>query len=161
MARAPSSSKLGAQASNVTFNLHSLGWEAFQNLCANVLREILGQNVTSYSSSNDGGQDGTFKGTWRKTANEAYFGSIVVQCKFSAIQDEHLSLSHLKDELKKAARLAADGHANTYLLMTNAKVTGSASLKISKEFERLSGLQHFDILGGEWLTRQILGSKKL
>jgi hypothetical protein len=161
MANASTSPRAEAQASKVDFKLHTLGWEAFQNLCSHVLREVLGQTVASYSPSNDGGQDGTFKGTWRRTANEAYDGAFVIQCKFSALQDEHLSLSHLTDELTKAAILASTGHARTYLLISNAKVTGAAALKIRQAFEKIPELNHFDILGAEWITQQILSNNKL
>ena len=149
------------QASNVTFELHTLGWEAFQNLCGHVAQEILGQTVTIYAPTNDVGQDGAFQGKWKQKDKESFSGRFVIQCKFTASRDAHLSLGNLKDELTKAVSLAKAGRANTYLLVTNAKVTGEAETKIRDSFSAISGIDHFDIFGAEWLTRQILKSKRL
>lgn len=150
-----------AQASHVTFELHTLGWEAFQNLCSHVTREILGQTATVFSPTNDAGQDGAFQGEWKKSKNEIFEGRFVIQCKFTARRDEHLSLGDLKDELVKAEKLARSNLAQTYLLMTNAKVSGDADKAIREEFQKIKGVNHFDIFGSEWLTQQILESKRL
>lgn len=150
-----------AQASGVTFELHTLGWEAFQNLCGCVLREILGQTYTIFSSANDAGQDGAFQGTWEQKDKEAYTGRFVVQCKFTCRRDANLSLSNLSDELEKAGRLAAAGTAQTYLLMTNTKISGDSDARIREAFAAIPGIEHFDILGDEWLTQQIKESRRL
>jgi hypothetical protein len=150
-----------AQAGNVTFELHTLGWEAFQNLCGHLTREILGQTVTAFSLSNDAGQDGAFQGSWQRTKQEAFSGRFVIQCKFTSRRDEHLSLSNLKDEIAKAERLASRGLAQTYLLMTNARVSGEADNLIREAFRKIKGIDHFELFGGEWITQQILESKRL
>lgn len=150
-----------AQGSKVSFELHTLGWEAFQNLCGHIVREILGQTTTVFSSTNDAGRDGAFQGTWKKKDNEAYRGRFVLQCKFTARRDEHLSLSDLSDEVKKAQRLATLGAAETYLLITNAKISGESDLRIRESFTRIEGIHFFDILGEEWVTQTILASKTL
>jgi hypothetical protein len=150
-----------AQASKVSFELHTLGWEAFQNLCGHVAREVLGQTATIFSSTNDAGRDGGFQGVWKKKSNEAYHGNFVLQCKFTARRDEHLSASDLDDEVEKARRLAAMGAAQTYLLITNAKVSGESDLRIREIFKQINGMQFFDILGEEWITQSILASKVL
>lgn len=150
-----------AQATGATFELHTLGWEAFQNLCGCVLREILGQTYTIFSSTNDAGQDGAFQGKWTRKNQEAYTGRFVVQCKFTCQRDSHLSLSDLDDELEKAKRLAAAGNAQTYLLMTNAKVSGASDVKIREAFNAILEVDSFDILGEEWLTEQIRESRRL
>lgn len=156
------SQRLGrAQASNVTFDLHTLGWEAFQNLCCHVAQEVLGQTVTVFSPTNDAGKDGAFQGVWKRTSNEIYTGSFILQCKFTSRRDEHLSLSLLTDELAKAEKLAAKGFIQTYLLITNARVSGMADVSIRKAFSKIPRLEFFDILGEEWLTQQILKSKRL
>jgi hypothetical protein len=150
-----------AQAGHVTFELHTLGWEAFQNLCGHVTREILGQTVTVFSASNDAGQDGAFQGLWQRTKQEVFSGRFVIQCKFTARRDEHICLGDLKDELVKAERLARDGLAQTYLLMTNARISGEADMAIRKAFRSIKGIEHFDLFGSEWITELILGSKRL
>jgi hypothetical protein len=143
------------QASNVTFELHTLGWEAFQNLCGHVAREILGQTATIFSPSNDAGQDGAFQGVWKRLKNETFEGRFVIQCKFTTQRDEHLSLGALKDELVKAEKLAQNGLAQTYLLITNAKVSGGSDKTIREAFLKIKGINFFDLFGSEWLTQQI------
>jgi hypothetical protein len=149
------------QASHVTFELHTLGWEAFQNLCGHVIREILGQTATVFSSTNDAGQDGAFQGEWKKSKKETYDGRFIIQCKFTARRDEHLSLAALKDELIKAEILAQKGLAQTYLLITNAKVSGESDKAIREAFIKIKGINSFDLFGSEWLTQQIFESKRL
>src|SRR5205823_4991999 len=136
-----------AQAGNVSFELHTLGWEAFQNLCGHVAREILGQTVTVFSPSNDAGQDGAFQGVWQKTKEEVFSGRFVLQCKFTSRRDEHLGLSDLKDEITKAERLANRGLAQTYLLMTNARVSGEADNLLREAFRKIMGIEYFELFG--------------
>jgi hypothetical protein len=150
-----------AQASGVTFELHTLGWEAYQGLCGCVLGEVLGQTYTVFSGSNDAGQDGAFQGTWKTKSEENYTGRFVVQCKFTCKRDYNISLSDLGDELDKAKRLAAAGNAQVYLLMTNAKLSGASETKIRAAFAAISGVDYFDILGDEWLTEEIRKSRRL
>ena len=150
-----------AQAANVTFELHTLGWQAFQNLCNHIAGEVLGQTVATFSPSNDAGQDGAFQGEWKTIKNETFAGRFIIQCKFTALRDRHLSLRDLGDELAKAAKLAAKDQAHTYILLTNAKVTGSANIEIRMAFLALSGIKYFDLYGSEWITQQILQSKRL
>lgn len=150
-----------ATAGNITFELHTLGWEAFQNLCGHIAREILGQTVTTFSATNDAGQDGAFQGTWKRNKKESYEGRFILQCKFTARRDQHLSISDLNDEILKATRLGNAGLAQTYLLITNAKISGASDLAIRAAFSNISGVQSFDILGEEWITQSILRSKSL
>ena len=66
------------------FELRTLGWRAFQDLCAAVLREVLGQSVQSFADSNDGGRDGAFYGIWHnppsQTMRDLLSGPFVLQC---------------------------------------------------------------------------------
>ena len=150
-----------AQAGNITFELHTLGWEAFQNLCGHVTRETLGQTATAFSPTKDAGQDGAFQGVWKRSKNETLEGRFIIQCKFTARRDEHLSLGALKDELVKADKLAHNGLAQTYLLMTNAKISGESDKIIREAFLRIQGINFFELFGSEWLTQQIFESKRL
>jgi hypothetical protein len=56
------------------YDLHSLGWHSFQQLCLTVTKEILGQTVESFLDSNDGGTDGAFTGTWTPHGSESLTG---------------------------------------------------------------------------------------
>jgi hypothetical protein len=58
------------------YELHSLGWQSFQQLCLTVTREILGQTVESFLDSNDGGRDGAFAGVWALRKAETLRGRV-------------------------------------------------------------------------------------
>jgi hypothetical protein len=49
-----------------TYDLHSLGWDSFQQLCLAISREVLGQTVQTFLNSKDGGRDGAFAGKWTR-----------------------------------------------------------------------------------------------
>lgn len=44
------------------FQLHELGWRAFQDLCGIILQNHLGKTFHVFADSNDIGQDGGFQG---------------------------------------------------------------------------------------------------
>ncbi len=70
------------------YDLHSLGWHSFQQLCLTITREILGQTVECFLDTADGGRDGAFAGTWGPKSAEALTGRFVVQCKFTQTPKE-------------------------------------------------------------------------
>ncbi|AQP49610.1 hypothetical protein BW733_00930 [Tessaracoccus flavescens] len=86
------------------YDLHKLGWRAFQDLCAVVLQETLGQAFTAFADTNDAGQDGAFHGLWAATGEKPVteledFATtampVVVQCKFSVEPSGTLAPSDL------------------------------------------------------------------
>lgn len=150
-----------AQAHEISYELHSLGWKAFQDLCATVTAEILGQTVETFLPSRDAGRDGAFHGTWKPKQGETLTGSFTVQCKFSSSADKRLSLKELRDELKKAKQLAARGIADNYLLMTNAGISGVAHQQIVRAFLALPGIRECRIFGKTRLCQFIRESARL
>ena len=50
------------QANEITYELHTLGWKAFQNLCATITAEIWSQEIQTFADSRDGGRDMAFHG---------------------------------------------------------------------------------------------------
>src|SRR3954471_17775843 len=102
------------------YDLHTLGWSGFQQLCLTITREILGQTVESFLDTADGGRDGAFAGDWKRARSEALEVRFVVQCKFTGKREKSLRLADLTDELAKAERLVAKGCCDSYILMTNA-----------------------------------------
>lgn len=144
------------------FELHTLGWRGFQDLCAAVLREVWGQSVQSFADSRDGGRDGAFYGTWADTANAVDLpsGPFVLQCKFIARRDQTLTPSVVEGEVAKARSLAARGACRSYVLMTNARVTGSSEETIRASL-RDAGVAHPLVLGGGWLNQTIACSRRL
>jgi hypothetical protein len=86
----------------VSYELHSLGWHGFQQLCLTILREILGQTVSAFLDVRDGGRDGGFQGKWKQQKHEDISGTFVAQCKFTNRAKHNLTVSDVSDELDKA-----------------------------------------------------------
>jgi hypothetical protein len=150
-----------AQAAEVAYELHTLGWKAFQNLCVTITGEVWGQTVQSFFDSHDGGRDGAFHGKWKPKDGEAFEGSFTAQCKFTAKADKQLQLADLKDELKKAKRLAARGLSDNYFLFTNARLTGATEEKIREAFQQVKGIKQFAAYGVDRISLIIRESSRL
>ena len=149
------------QASEVSYELHSLGWKAFQNLCVTITADIWGQVVQSFFDSHDGGRDGAFHGSWNPKEGESFQGSFTAQCKFTAKSDKTLKLSDLKDELAKARQLSLCGLADNYILFTNTRLTGTTEEEIRKVFEAIPGIKRFAAYGRERISQIIRESPRL
>lgn len=146
--------------SDLTFNLHSLGWHGFQQLCHAILRENLGQTVESFLDVHDGGRDGAFSGVWNPTGAEALTGQFVVQCKFTKLPGKALQASEMSDEMDKVQRLVEGGLCDVYVLMTNAGISGTADERIIEKL-RAVGVKQVRIFHGPWIEQQIRESKNL
>lgn len=142
------------------YNLHSLGWHSFQQLCLTILREILGQTVESFLDSKDGGRDGAFAGTWVVGKGESLKGKFVIQCKFTAKADKSLNLSDIADEVGKAKRLVKKKLCESYVLLTNLNVSGAAHEKLNETFCAV-GVKQFRCFGADWINQQIRERKRL
>ena len=142
------------------YDLHKLGWNSFQQLCLTILREILGQTVESFLDSHDGGRDGGFAGKWNVEGQEDLSGPFVVQCKHTSKSNYVLKESDISDEVEKVKRLVARGQCDTYILLTNAGLTGDTESKISKHF-RDAGVKYFRAYGSTWFNQQIRENKRL
>lgn len=137
-----------------SFDLHTLGWQSFQDLCLAVARTVLGQTVTAFLDPHDGGRDGAFTGTWTTQKGEDLSGQYVLQCKFTGKPAYNLKLSDVSDEIDKAERLASQGRCDSYILLTNAHFTGNLELALREALKQV-GVQHPLILGADWLRQQI------
>jgi hypothetical protein len=142
------------------YDLHHLGWHSFQQLCLTITREILGQAVESFLDSNDGGRDGAFAGNWKQTGQEALTGAFVIQCKFTSKPNGLLRASDMTDEVAKARKLNAKSVCDSYVLMTNAGVSGTEALKIRELLEQ-AGVKYVAIFGSTWISQQIRENKRL
>jgi hypothetical protein len=150
-----------AASGQVTYELHSLGWKAFQQLCVTIASEIWGQTVQGFFDSHDGGRDGAFHGTWTTKGGETFTGSFTVQCKFSQKPDRTLALAALTEERDKAKRLAEPGLTDNYFLFTNMQLTGIADETIRAAFEAIPGICSCRIFGVEQISQFIRESPRL
>lgn len=142
------------------YDLHNLGWNSFQQLCLTITREILGQTVESFLDSRDGGRDGAFTGKWMATGQEELTGTFVIQCKFTSKSNYVLRTSDLSDEVEKAKRLVAKGLCDSYLLMTNAGLSGTQAERIKALFQT-AGVKYVATFGSTWIIQQIRENKRL
>lgn len=147
------------------FTLHTLGWRAFQDLCAAVLREVWGQSVQAFADSNDGGRDGAFYGTWQPPTDPSGVrdvppGPFVLQCKHTKKADTTLAPSELEDEFDKVSALVKRGVCGTYVLLTNARVTGTSEEEIRRRLSAC-GVAHPLVLDGQWLSDMIATHRRL
>ncbi len=149
----------------VSYELHRLGWRAFQDLVAVVLHQVLGQTFQVFADSNDAGRDGAFHGFWRTgvAADGALAeqlgltlreGATVVQCKFSGSPSGTLSPSALSDEIEKAARLHRVGLCDAYVVVSNLRITGRTDQWLQAELAQ-HGITRALVLDGVWLGRVI------
>jgi hypothetical protein len=145
-----------AQASVTDLALHTLGWKAFQDLCAQVCAEVLSTTVSVYREAQDGGQDAVFLGT--KAGERTH--DTTVQCKFSSKADRRLRASDIETEMETIKVLVASGQARTYHLITSMGVDAPVAVEIRDRI-REAGVQEPHILGREWLTLQIRGNARL
>ncbi len=145
---------------SMAYQLHLLGWHNFQRLCLSIAREVLGQTVTSFLDSNDGGRDGGFIGEWKPHNGERVCGHFVVQCKHTSKLDHVLRFSDLQPEIGKAQELVSRGICDVYVRMTNGGVSGRMEAKLRSEFSRV-GVRHFLCFGNQWVCEQILEHKVL
>ncbi|MEY4550549.1 MAG: hypothetical protein RLZZ618_951 [Pseudomonadota bacterium] len=145
-----------AQSYHVDFALHTLGWKAFQDLCAQVMEEELKTTVAVYREAQDGGQDAVF------LANGPAVFSVVgsVQCKFSSKRQQRLRPSDIAGELEHVVELVAKKMAAIYYFITSMGVDADVAREIR---ERLSGLgvEEPHVVGKEWLLQRIKGSPRL
>lgn len=147
-------------ATIMDYDLHKLGWHSFQQLCITIAKEILGQTVEPFLDSGDGGRDGAFSGKWAPNGKEALSGIFVIQCKFKSKRDENLKASDISEEIDKAKKLVEKELCDSYILMTNAGVSGQTAASITRSLKNV-GVKHVAVFGGTWVCQQITESCRL
>ena len=91
-----------------SFDLHKLGWKAFEDLVACIFREVMGQSFQSFTAGPDGGRDGAFYGQWRPQCGNLQSGSFAIQCKHTSKPESTLIEQTIQKELAKIVRLATN-----------------------------------------------------
>lgn len=149
------------------FALHTMGWRAFQDLCGAILQEVFGQTFQTFADSKDAGRDGAFFGRWSPQAARAfkYEGvpdgdPFVMQCKHLSRDSATLTPSTVKGEIAKATDLASRGLCRSYLLITNARVSGSSEARIRQSLKE-AGVELPFVLGGSWISQTIAAHRGL
>ncbi len=146
-----------ALVSPPTYELHSLGWKAFQF----GRRGNMGPDRPGIFDSYDGGRDGAFYGTWTSSKGETFDGSFTIQCKFSQKPGRSVSVGSVAEEFDKATRLASRGLADNYFMFTNMQLTGTADEAIRTAFEAVPKIKQCRVYGVEQISQFIRESPRL
>lgn len=146
------------QGANVDLAIHTLGWKAFQDLCAQVCAETLGTIVSIYREAQDGGQDAILQ-TQKAGSGQKGFEA-TVQCKFSGNAHLRLRATDVDPELVTVRELVAAGRAKTYYFITSQGVDAPVAAKVRDKLVE-AGVSEPHVLGREWLTQQIRSSARL
>lgn len=144
-----------AQGYHVDLALHTIGWKAFQDLCAQVCEEVLKHTVSVYREAQDGGQDAVLLLVDQSLIKEA-----TVQCKYTGKADQRLRVSDINSELENVERLVAENQATAYYFMTNMGVDAPVAAEICTLL-RQRGVHKPYVLGKEWITLKIRESVRL
>ncbi len=148
--------KIQAQGLLVDLALHTLGWKAFQDLCAQIFEEVLKMPVSIYREAQDGGQDAVF--LFDKENGVAKRGT--VQCKFTSDAKRRLRPSDLTGEIDSIKALVESGDADTYYFITNMGIDAPVAISIRNELQSL-GVKTPQVFGKEWITLKIRESSRL
>lgn len=138
----------------ISFDLHKLGWKAFEDLVACIFREVMGQTFQSFAEGPDGGRDGAFCGNWSPQGGSNMFGSFTIQCKHTSKPSKPLPASTIDDEIPKVVRLAALGLSDNYILVTNHSLPAETVMAAESAFVA-AGAKRAAIYGAEWLDAMI------
>jgi len=146
------------QGANVDLAIHTLGWKAFQDLCAQVCAETLGTIVSIYREAQDGGQDAVLQ--TQKAGSVQKDFEATIQCKFSGKAHLRLRATDIDPELATVRELVGAGHAKTYYFITSQGVDAPVAAKVRDKLVE-AGVSEPHVLGREWLTQQIRSSARL
>ncbi|MGA0582701.1 MAG: restriction endonuclease, partial [Castellaniella sp.] len=147
---------VSVQAYHVDFTLHTLGWKAFQDLCAQVMEEELGATVSVYREAQDGGQDAVF--LVKESDGRVLAGT--VQCKFSSKPEQRLRPSDISGEIKNVEQLVAKQMASVYYFITSMGVDADVARDVRERLSAL-GVREPHVVGKEWLLSKIKASPRL
>lgn len=143
------------------FDLHKLGWKAFEDLVTSILRDTMGPTFQVFADGVDGGRDGAFVGTWKPSKDDAPLsGKFAVQCKHTGKAGKKLPDSVVSEELPKVTLLASQGLADIYLFFTNYSLTAGAAKKAEEKFEQ-AGAKRAIVFGAEWINHSIVSNPSL
>ncbi len=138
--------------------IHTLGWKAFQDLCAQVCAEAFKTTVSVYREAQDGGQDAVFMAA--RTDEDGSKIEVTVQCKFTSKAEQRLQAKDIDAELDAVRKLVLSGRARIYYFITSQGVDAPVAAKIRDKLIH-EGVTEPHVLGREWLTLQIRGNARL
>ena len=137
--------------------LHTIGWQAFQDLCSQICEVMLQRPVEIFREAQDGGQDAVFL----IPAGEGAPAPIgTVQCKHSSILGKALRASDLLAEIANVEELVRLGQADTYIFMINMSMDAPVAVEVRGMLRDL-GVRKSHVLGKQYLVCSVRSSERL
>lgn len=135
------------------YNLHRLGWKAFEDLGGQIVRVVLGETASVIGGVGDAGRDAVFRGTPVATllSEQGWTGAFGVQFKHTSSAGKHLIPSLVWPEVAKVRQLGRTRQIDYYLLITNMRVEGENERLVREQFASLDGIKGVLILGERWV----------
>jgi energy-coupling factor transporter ATP-binding protein EcfA2 len=148
------------QGPNKDFALHTVGWQAFQDLATTIVEVDFGRQVHRVAPVKDQGRDGFFYGVPDEAVIPGDKRETTIQAKHFVVPTKTLTVGDLGSELASVRELAKTGRAHGYILVTNASVTEANRLKITAALTEV-GVERAYVLGRQWVTSKILEHPKV
>lgn len=146
-----------SQGPETDFALHTLGWKAFQDLSAEIMREEFKCQIEVYRPSADGGRDACF--VTRPELPDAG-RHVAIQVKHSNDRYGALKLSSLRSEQSNIEELVKAGLADGYVVVSNRSLSGDDAGSISMWLLSLGVKQPY-VFGKEALNMRLRASSRL
>jgi hypothetical protein len=133
------------------YNLESLHWREFERLTAFYLKATIGEGVSVFDGSRDGGRDATFHGTANAfpSKSEPYEGDWIFQAKHRTTRGS--TIKAVQGELLRSLRKELDKvftkhnfHCDNYVYITNINASNQfrdQAMEVFKAFCNQQGLQ--------------------
>jgi len=120
----------------MSYPLHELIWQDFEEVVASICEEILGTGTIIFSDGKDGGRDAKFTGKANSFPSKSspWDGKFIIQAKHTRKLGASCSNSEfetiLKKEVSSIKKLSNDKKLDHYLIFTNRKLGGIQDSKI-------------------------------
>jgi len=144
-----------SQGPNKDFALHTIGWQAFQDLAVSIAEVEYDRPVSRVAKVRDHGRDGWFYGLPESKVKKNDQRETTIQCKHFSGRNTKLTPASLSSELTSVRKVVSSNRAHGYILITNANVTEGDRLEISKAL-RGCGVNRPYIFGRDWVIAKIL-----
>lgn len=147
--------KTQLQGGNPDFALHTIGWQAFQDLAISIAEVEYARTVHRVAKVADQGRDGFFYGVPDETIAPKDSRETTIQCKHFSNQSTKLTVASLKDELESVKELVKNGKADGYILVTNSNLTEKDRENVASALKSC-GVDRPHVFGRDWVTAKIL-----
>ncbi len=143
------------QGPNKDFALHTIGWQAFQDLGVSIAESEYKRTVSRVAKQSDEGRDGFFYGLPDTSLVPGDKRESTIQCKHFSSASQKLTVASLKEEFNSVRKLVETNRAEGYVLLTNANVTEGDRKLVVAALEACGVKQPY-VHGREWIVAKIM-----